>query len=171
MSPQNLSDLPTSAPAPTGDAQVRRGAQNSEVGYNNTVSARPLIDAPAGNDMFIEVVPYYRGYWIVHAETIWRTVDAVWTYCHWGVRLTDGGAADTAKPDLNGYYDARNHIVMHSAQVWQESCLSTVFKLEMNTVYRAVMWWPNSSGGWSNNYFAGPEYMHIQGEFVEDGSL
>jgi len=170
MSPQNLADIPTGMPIPTGDCQVRQGSSNVSVTLNNTFSARPLQDG-LGNDMFIEITPYYRGWWIIHAETIWNTPDAVWTYFHWGVRLTDGGAADTAKADLNGVSDIRAHVPVHSALIWQESCISTVFKLEMNTVYRCVMWWPNSSFGYNNVFFAGKDYHHIQGEFVEDGTL
>ena len=173
MSPKNLADLSSDAPVPTGDAQVRQGASNAESIYNNTVSARPLLDAPGGNaaGMFIEVVPYERGWWIVHAETIWRTPDAVWTYFHWGLRLTDGGVANTVRADMDGISDIRNHVIVHSAQVWQESVITTVFKLEKNTLYRCVMWWPNSSFGYNNTYFCGQDYHFMQGEFVEDGTL
>ena len=151
-------------------AKSEQGSSGVEVNYNNTISARPLNDGTGGS-MFIEIVPYYRGYWIIHAETIWRTPDNIWTYFHWGVRLTDGGGAHTAKPDLNGAYDFRMHVSVHLLQYWQESCLSTVFKLEKDTLYRCLMWWPNSSFGYNQAIFAGDAYHHIQGEFVEDGSL
>lgn len=162
MSPTNFGDLRSDQPAPTGLCQVKRGASAVEIGWSNAYSARPIEDG-AGNPMRIAITPIRAGMWLIRAEMIWRTGDPVWSYFHWGVRLTPA--------DADGWFDDRNHHTMHSALGWTESCLNTAFKLSAGVAYTCDMYWPNSSSGYGQIYYCDPAYHGIVGEFLEDGVL
>ena len=162
MSPVNFGSLPNSQPAPTGLVQLKRGATAVDIQWNNTVPAQPMQDG-SGQPMRISITPARAGWWLIRAETIWRTPDGVWTYFHWGVRLQPA--------DADGWFDDRNHHTMHSVMVWTESVVNTAFRLNAGVAYYCDMWWPNASLGYNENYYTDPQYHFIAGEFIEDGSL
>ena len=162
MSPTNLADFPSNAPVPTGLCQIKRGVSNAAIRWNNTVSARPMEDG-VGGPMRIAITPARPGMWLIRAECIWAMGDAVWMYWHWGVRCVP--------LDADGRGDDRNHCAQHSALGWCESVINTAYRLNAGVAYYAEMYWPNSSSGYNQDYYAGIDYQYISGEFLEDGAL
>jgi hypothetical protein len=161
VTPINLSDLPSNQPAPTGLCQLKRGVGNVGITWNNTVAVQALQDG-AGGLMRINITPARTGWWLIRAENIWQSPDAIWDYFHWGVRIVP--------LDLDGAGDDRCHHAMHSALGWTESCLDTVYRLAAGVAYYAEMYWPNSSSGYNQSYWAGQDYHYIMGEFVGEGA-
>jgi hypothetical protein len=141
---------------------MKRGAVNTTITWNNTVSVRPIEDGN-GQPMRIALTPSRPGMWLIRAEMIWNTPDAIWSYFHWGVRLVP--------TDALGFGDDRNHHCMHSALGWTEQVINTAYQLAAGTAYYAEMYWPNSSMGYNQAYWAGPDYHYIMGEFVGEGSI
>lgn len=158
MSPINLADLPSNQPAPTGLCQIKRGASNVGITYNNTIGVKPLEDG-VGNPMRIAITPARAGLWLIRAETIWSSPDAIWTYHHWAVRCVP--------LDALGFGDDRNHHSMHSALGWTEGVINTAYQLNAGVAYYAEMYWPASCSGYNMIHFAGPDYHCIMGEFIE----
>ena len=163
MSPTNLAALPSNQPVPTGLCQTKLGSYSAAgITLNNTFSPRPLEDG-LGGPMRISITPARAGMWVIHAETIWTMNDPVWMYWHWGVRCVP--------LDADGKGDDRNHCAQHSALSWNEHVINTAYRLNAGTPYYAEMYWPNSSSGYNQQYYAHGYYHYILGEFIEDGAL
>jgi len=155
----NLGNLPSQLVLPNGLGQIARGTYDGVNTWNNTVPAQPMQDGN-GQQMKVQITPQRAGWWVVHAESIWQTPDAVWTYWHWGIYLTPA--------DAYGWYDDRNHICVHSAIGWSEQTITTAFRLNAGIAYTAYIWWPNSTKGWNQSWWGGKDYFYIKGEFYED---
>lgn len=159
MSPVKLGDLPSNEPIPTGKVQMKRGASNVGIvcPANNTI----MYDG-AGAPMQIAITPTRPGWWVIRAENIFILSDAAWYYFAWYVNL--------APADANGNSIDYAHHRLHNAIGWQQSCLDTAFKLNANTAYTASMYFRDRQAG-TVQYYGGPEYCMIAGEFIAEGSI
>jgi len=162
MSPVNLGDLPSNQPAPTGLVQIKRGVVDGVLSLNNNNAAGTLIHDGTGAPMEIAITPNRPGWWLIRAETIVYTPDAIWTVAVWDVFITPNDADNVSQSIA--------YVPTHSAQSWQESCIDTAHRLNAATAYKAQIRWLGN-GGWNNGFWTGGTYSYIMGEFLEDGSL
>jgi hypothetical protein len=161
MSPTNLGDLPSNEPAPTGLVQLKRGVANQTDGYTNNNPIGTVLTDGAGGRMEIAITPARPGWWLIRAENIIYSPDAIWTYCYWEVFLTPN--------DADNVNLAIAYLPLHSALSWNESCIDTAHRLNAGVAYKAQMRW-RANSGYSHGFWTGPDYCYIMGEFVEDGS-
>ncbi len=166
MSPVNLANLPSNSPLLLGRVQVKTaGATGGGSNYNNTISARPLTDAPSlgGNPMRIAVTPQYDCWWRVTAYSIWLSTDAVWSRADWGI--------DLSPADANGYSRTQCLQWLHSATQWMHSHCTALYRLSANIAYTATMMWIASPSGYNQQTYNHSTYMSIQGHTFSEGRL
>jgi len=159
VSPANLGQLPSDLPAPTGLCQIKRGV-GGVITWNNTVPAQGMQDG-GGSLMALYLTPPRRGWWLVHAVTMWLQIEAVWSSFEIGVDLNVA--------DLNGRIRHKLQHSQHAAQGWQTIHVDAPFYLEGGQAYSCVTVWLYSSGC-NQQYHCDPAYHWIEGEFIGDGA-
>jgi hypothetical protein len=160
MSPVNLGDLPSQQPVPTGLQQFKRGANNVGVvcPADNTI----MYDG-AGVPMRVTITTVTRpGWWVIRAENIFLLNDAAWYWFAWYVKLEPA--------DALGVSSDYAHHRLHASLGWEQSCIDAAYKLNPMTTYWATMYFRDRQAG-TVNYFSGPDYCTISGEFIAEGSL
>jgi|tagenome__1003787_1003787.scaffolds.fasta_scaffold20741469_2 hypothetical protein len=162
MSPVNLGTLGSNVPAATGRCQIKRAPGNNSVNYSAGVAGNTVLSDGAGGQMSMSITTGQQpGWWVIRAETIWLT-DGTWYYFTWNVILSPA--------DADGMSQAWNHLCLHPALGWQESCIDTIFRLQANTTYTVSMCWGYSQGG-TQALYAGPDFTYLLGEFVGEGQI
>jgi hypothetical protein len=158
----NLGQLASNTPVPTGVCQIKRGAGSTDMTFNNTVAQGTVITDGAGQPMRISVTPTNPGWWVIRAESVWSSPDAVWRYWTWYVGISP--------TDADGVTGDWNHGCTHSITGYRESCLNTIFRLNANTTYSATMTWGYSQGN-NQRIWPGTDFLYIMGEFVGEGQI
>ena len=161
MTPVNLADLPGDQPAPTGLVQVKRGAVEGYLTWNNSIPAQPLSDG-GGNPMQISITPPRPGWWCIHASSMWHQNEAYWMSWEWGVQLNIA--------DADGRILHKLQCSKHSACTWNYNYIDCVFRLNQGVAYTAHMRWLFSSG-WNQLYHTEKRFHYIEGEFIGEGAV
>ena len=163
MSPTNLGALPGVEPAPTGLTQVKRGVASTTLTWNNTVTfGTPLQDGAGGNMVISLTTPNRRGWWVIHGQTMWLQVEAVWMSFEVWVSLSVS--------DLNGWSTFKSQHCMHPAVGWTSLSHDCAFLLEANSYYACYLIW-GYSAGYNQTYHCHPAYHFIEGEFIAEGGV
>jgi hypothetical protein len=142
--------------------QNKRGVANTTITWNNTVTFGTVLQDGAGGNMTISVTPTRRCWWLVHGQTLWAQVEAVWMSFEVWLFLQPA--------DLNYYNTFRTQHSMHSAVSWQSVSLDGLWTLEANTTYYCSLVWGYSSG-YNQTYHCHPVYHYIEGELIGEGAL
>ena len=162
--PTNLAVLPSDKPITNGRCQIKRGASDVAINYNNTVPSGKLQDG-AGGWMEIFYTPTYACYWVVRGNLMTHGLDGDWRRCDFGVCITPADAEGTTLG-----YQACMQTYPYTTVEWRTWAASYMFKLNPGVAYTAYLAWWYSSGYTQQIHF-GPRWLRITGRIVSEGVL